>query len=181
MSVSMQVIYPITDETTFDYDYYFSTHMDVVGEHFGPHLERTLVTKGVADGPNTPPSIYAIATLVLYLFHDAALGPFISDENAALETVATTLLLQLILTFFFIAIGTMLQVILEHLGWGVMVLIATIAAEAITVGWALMLLKQGGDLPALMQVMTIVAGLSMLAFLAFYLRMMKTLEKTRAV
>ena len=125
--------------------------------------------------------IYAIATLVLYLFHDVALGPFISDENAALETVATTLLLQLILTFFFIAIGTMLQVILEHLGWGVMVLIATIAAEAITVGWALMLLKQGGDLPALMQVMTIVAGLSMLAFLAFYLRMMKTLEKTRAV
>lgn len=84
MSVSMQVIYPITDETTFDYDYYFSTHMDVVGEHFGPHLERTLVTKGVADGPNTPPSIYAIATLVFpdQAAMDAALAkgaPVIGD------------------------------------------------------------------------------------------------------
>lgn len=84
MSVSMQVIYPITEETSFNYDYYFSTHMDVVAEYFGPHLERTLVTKGVADGPNTPPSIYAIATLVFadQAAMDAALAkgaPVIGD------------------------------------------------------------------------------------------------------
>lgn len=125
--------------------------------------------------------IYAIATALLYVFHDVALGPFIAGEDSALEAIATALLFQLILTFFFFAVGTMLQVILEHLGWGVMVLLATIAAEAITIGLALLLLQQGGDLTALMQVMNIVAGLSMLAFFAFFLRMMKTLEATRAV
>ena len=64
MSVSLQVVYPITDETNFDYDYYLGTHMPMVDEYFGTHLERTLVTKGVAGGPDTPPDIYAIATLV---------------------------------------------------------------------------------------------------------------------
>ncbi len=64
MSVSMQVIYPIGDDTSFDYDYYLNTHMALVGEHFGPHIERTLVTKGLAGGPDTPPGSYAIATIV---------------------------------------------------------------------------------------------------------------------
>lgn len=64
MSISLQVIYPITDQTTFDYDYYFGTHMQVVDEHFGPHLKDTLVTKGMAGGPDTPLGIYAIATLI---------------------------------------------------------------------------------------------------------------------
>lgn len=64
MSVSMQVMYPITEGTTFDYDYYTSTHMALVGAHMGPHIERTLVTKGLAGGPDTPPSLYAVATIV---------------------------------------------------------------------------------------------------------------------
>jgi uncharacterized protein (TIGR02118 family) len=64
MSVSLQVIYPIKENTHFDYDYYFSTHMKLVGQHMGPHIERTLVTKGVASGPDVPPNIYAIATIV---------------------------------------------------------------------------------------------------------------------
>ncbi|MDU9005085.1 EthD family reductase [Sedimentitalea todarodis] len=64
MSVSLQVLYPITDGSRFDYDYYLSTHMNLVAEHMGPHLERTLVTKGNAGGPDTPPSIYAVATIV---------------------------------------------------------------------------------------------------------------------
>ena len=64
MSVSLQVMYPIGEDTQFDYDYYFSTHMEVVGQHMGPHIERTLVTKGIAGGPDTAPSIYAIATIV---------------------------------------------------------------------------------------------------------------------
>lgn len=84
MSVSLQVLYPIKDGTSFDYDYYFKTHMDVVGQHMGPHIESTLVTKGVADGPDTPPSIYAIATIV---FSDqdamaaamAVSGPVLAD------------------------------------------------------------------------------------------------------
>ncbi len=64
MSKSLQVLYPISDGTRFDYDYYLSTHMKVVAEHMGPHIERTLVTRGNAGGPDTPPSIYAIATIV---------------------------------------------------------------------------------------------------------------------
>lgn len=64
MSVSLQVLYPIKDDTHFNYEYYFDKHMDVVGQHMGPHIERTLVTKGVSSGPDTPPSHYAIATIV---------------------------------------------------------------------------------------------------------------------
>jgi len=84
MAVSLQVIYPITADTSFDYDYYLSTHMSVVGQHMGPHIERTIVTKGLAGGPDTPPGHYAIATI---LFSDqgafdaamAASGPVMAD------------------------------------------------------------------------------------------------------
>ena len=64
MAVSLQEIYPIGENTRFDYDYYFETHMGLVDRHIGPTIERTLVTKGVAGGPDTPPDIYAIATIV---------------------------------------------------------------------------------------------------------------------
>jgi uncharacterized protein (TIGR02118 family) len=64
MSVSLQVIYPISADTSFDFDYYKSTHMALVGEHMGPHIENTIVTKGMAGGPDTPPGSYAIATIL---------------------------------------------------------------------------------------------------------------------
>lgn len=64
MSISLQVIYPITDDTHFDYDYYLGTHMPLVGKHMGPHIAQTLVTKGLAGGPDTPPASYAIATMI---------------------------------------------------------------------------------------------------------------------
>lgn len=84
MTISFQVIYPITDTTKFDYDYYFGTHMKIVHEHFGAHLKDTLVTKGEAGGPDTPPGIYAIATLMFedQAALDAAMakgGPVIAD------------------------------------------------------------------------------------------------------
>ncbi|WP_417700415.1 EthD family reductase [Pseudophaeobacter sp.] len=63
MSVSLQVIYPISEGTTFDYGYYSQTHIKLVAEHMGPHIEKTLVTKGVAGGPDLPPPFYAIATI----------------------------------------------------------------------------------------------------------------------
>ncbi len=64
MAVSLQVIYPIKPDTSFDYDYYLSTHMALVGEYMGPHVESTLVTKGLAGGPDTPPGFYAVATIL---------------------------------------------------------------------------------------------------------------------
>lgn len=84
MHVSLQVLYPIGDETHFDYDYYFKTHMGLVRQHMGSRLESTLVTKGVAGGTDTPPSIYAIATMVFadQAAMDAAMkasGPVLAD------------------------------------------------------------------------------------------------------
>lgn len=64
MTISLQVAYPTTEGTSFDYDYYFSTHMEIVNEHFGPHLQSATASKGIAGGPDTPSPFYAIATLV---------------------------------------------------------------------------------------------------------------------
>ncbi|AAV93633.1 EthD family reductase [Ruegeria pomeroyi] len=84
MPVSLQVAYPTRDDTTFDYDYYLTTHMGLVAEHMGPHIQNTVVTKGLAGGPDTPPPFHAIATIV---FADQnamnaamkASGPVVSD------------------------------------------------------------------------------------------------------
>lgn len=64
MSVSLQVVYPAVDGTRFDYDYYFSTHMELVDTHFGPHLKSASASQGLSGGPDTPSPFYAIATLV---------------------------------------------------------------------------------------------------------------------
>lgn len=82
MAVSMQVIYPIRDDTQFDYDYYASTHMELVQEHMGPHVENTLVTKGLAGGPDAPPDFYAVAT---FTFADqAAMGAALQASGPVL-------------------------------------------------------------------------------------------------
>lgn len=84
MPLSLQVIYPITDETHFDYDYYLGTHMPMVGERMGAHIENVLVTKGLAGGPDTPPPFYAVASMTFadQAALDAAMGaagPVIGD------------------------------------------------------------------------------------------------------
>lgn len=84
MSVALQVMYPISDDTQFDYEYYLSTHMGLVAEHMGPHIQSTLVTKGLAGGPDTPPGLYAVASMVFadQAALDAAMavaGPVMAD------------------------------------------------------------------------------------------------------
>lgn len=84
MALSLQVIYPVTGDTHFDYDYYLATHMPMVGEHMGAHIESVLVTKGLASDPDTPPESYAVATMTFadQRALDAALGaagPVIAD------------------------------------------------------------------------------------------------------
>lgn len=84
MPLSLQVIYPITDGTHFDMEYYLDAHMKIVGAHMGEHIKSTLVTKGLAGGPDTPPGFYAVASIV---FADqaamdagmAASGPVMAD------------------------------------------------------------------------------------------------------
>jgi uncharacterized protein (TIGR02118 family) len=82
--MTLQVLYPTEDGTTFDHAYYASTHMEIVSEHMAPHYEQVLVTKGLAGGPDTPPGYHAVAT---FLFADkaaldaclAAAGPAVGD------------------------------------------------------------------------------------------------------
>ena len=38
--------------------------MEIVGETMGEHIQSTLVTKGIAGGPDVPAGFYAIATIV---------------------------------------------------------------------------------------------------------------------
>jgi len=84
MPITLQVLYPIADETHFDDAYYASTHMDLVNEHMGAHIQTTVVTKGLAGGPDTPPAFHATATMVFadQAALDAAMaqaGPVLAD------------------------------------------------------------------------------------------------------
>jgi uncharacterized protein (TIGR02118 family) len=85
MAITMQVMYPVTDETTFDHDYYATTHMELVGTHMGDHIESTVVTRGTTGGaPGAPAPFHAVATIVFadQAALDAALaqaGPVVSD------------------------------------------------------------------------------------------------------
>lgn len=84
MAISLQVLYPTDAGDRFDYDYYLGTHMPMVGDHMGAHIQKTLVTKGVAGGPDTPPAHYAVATMTFadQAAMDAALkvsGPVMAD------------------------------------------------------------------------------------------------------
>ncbi|MBO9406744.1 EthD family reductase [Shimia sp. R9_1] len=84
MAVSLQVLYPVGEGTTFDHAYYASTHMDLVREHMGPHMVSAQASKGLAGGPNVPSPFHAIATI---LFEDqaamdaamCAAGPVMAD------------------------------------------------------------------------------------------------------
>ena len=84
MAVSLQVLYPTENNTTFDHSYYASTHMPLVGEHMGSHIDTTLIIKGLAGGPDTPAGFHAIATMTFadQAALDAALGaagPVLAD------------------------------------------------------------------------------------------------------
>lgn len=84
MTLSLQVLYPTDDGTTFDHDYYQATHMPIVETHMGPHVATSMVVKGLAGGPDTPAGFHAVAT---FTFQDqaaldaclAAAGPAVSD------------------------------------------------------------------------------------------------------
>lgn len=84
MAISLQVLYPAGDGSTFDMEYYLGTHMPLVGEHMGPHIASTLVTKGLAGGPDTPAGYHAVATMTFadQAAMDAAMkssGPVLAD------------------------------------------------------------------------------------------------------
>ncbi|MEP4199147.1 MAG: hypothetical protein ABJL99_26270 [Aliishimia sp.] len=125
--------------------------------------------------------IYVVATTILFLTYENVVGLMVPGENAALQSDTVTLFGLLIFTFFLIAVGTMLQVVLEHLGKGALVLVTTILAEAITVGFAIYLLQTGSGLTPLTMVMTGAAAFSTLAYCVFFARLVKNLGASDAV
>ena len=64
MLMTIQVLYPVTGSTNFNYDYYFGKHMPIVEEAFGEHIQNTLITKGIAGVSDTQAGYYVIATLM---------------------------------------------------------------------------------------------------------------------
>ncbi len=84
MTVSLQVLYPTSDATTFDHDYYLATHMPLVAQHMGAHIQTTQIVKGLAGGPDVPAGFHAVATMTFadQAGLDAALGvagPVLAD------------------------------------------------------------------------------------------------------
>ncbi len=85
MSATLQVIYPASDGTTFDYDYYATSHMKIVGDAIGQFIQSVVVTKGLAGGPDTPPGYHAVATIVFE--DDEALGGALAAIGPAVEDI----------------------------------------------------------------------------------------------
>ncbi len=84
MAASLQVLYPVGDDTHFDHDYYTTTHIPLVGEHMGEHIASTSISKGLAGGPDVPAGFYVVATMVFASMDNlqAALevaGPVLAD------------------------------------------------------------------------------------------------------
>ena len=63
MTLSLQVLYPTADNTTFDHAYYAAKHMPIVEEHMGPHIDTVQIVKGLAGGPDVPAGFHAVATM----------------------------------------------------------------------------------------------------------------------
>ena len=85
MTVSLQVLYPTENNTTFDHEYYAATHLPIVDKHMGPHLDDILIVKGLAGGPDVPAGFHTIATMT---FKDqAALDSALAAAGPALEDI----------------------------------------------------------------------------------------------
>ena len=64
MAVSMQVAYPINDDTNFDLDYYIKDHLAIIKKNWSEHIQQMIVTKGTSGGKDVPSPYYAIATVI---------------------------------------------------------------------------------------------------------------------
>jgi len=83
--LAVHVLYPIGDDTSFDFDYYATKHMDIVRSSMGPHFDTVVLTKGLAGGPDTPPAYHAIATIVCK--DQAALDAMLAAADPAMADI----------------------------------------------------------------------------------------------
>ncbi|MCD4715494.1 MAG: EthD family reductase [Desulfobacterales bacterium] len=64
MMYKVSVMYPNNEGAEFDYEYYRTTHMDLVKKYFGPFgLTRTDVDKGIHGGGEKPAPYICIGNL----------------------------------------------------------------------------------------------------------------------
>ena len=96
-----------------------------------------------------------MATAAIYAARFLLVDQVVPPQSLALSAATLGLIEQLIATFYLIALFTMAQVILEHLGFGVRVLLVTVVSEIATIALCLYMLPQG--LPGLVLVMNGVA------------------------
>ena len=85
MAVSLQVIYPTGEGTTFNFEYYTTKHMEVVGSCMGPHIDSYVIAKGLAGGPDTPPGYHLIATILCK--DQAAMDAMLAAAGPAVEDI----------------------------------------------------------------------------------------------
>ena len=84
MAISLQVVYPVSETSTFDHDYYLANHMPLVEKHMGAHIASQVVTRGQSGPGDTPTPFHAIATFT-FAGQDAldaalgAAGPVLDD------------------------------------------------------------------------------------------------------
>lgn len=139
--------------------------------------KRGILSVGVA----TVLGIYAVATFGIYLMRGSVVGLVVPMENAALFAATTELMVVLIATFFLVAAFTMLQVILEHLGLGVRVLIVTVVTELLTIGLIFAVLAQGFGLDGVLHTMNAIAVATFVLLGAVFLGFVRTLGRSDAV
>ncbi len=63
MTMTLQVVYPTDGGTTFDYEYYFETHMKLVDQYMGAYIQDAFATRGMSGPPGQPAPFHAIATI----------------------------------------------------------------------------------------------------------------------
>ena len=51
MAVSMQVAYPINDDTNFDIDYYVKTHLAIINENWSEHIQQMICLLYTSPSP----------------------------------------------------------------------------------------------------------------------------------
>ncbi len=64
MSVGVNIIYPVSDGSHFDAEYYFTNHMKLVSQKWGPFYESCFTTRGDTGPEGQPPAYHATATMV---------------------------------------------------------------------------------------------------------------------
>ena len=76
--IKVSVLYPKTDSSSFDMDYYCNNHIPMVQEKLGAALKKVAVEGGLGGGtPDSPPSYAAMGHLYFDTVEDfqSSFGP----------------------------------------------------------------------------------------------------------